>query len=148
MKDIENKLFLIQTDTTVGFLSKNSDLLKNRKQRPFGKEFLKVVSSFKDLKSFVRVPNKLKRFIRKSKKSTFIYSNLKSVRVVKDGEHNIFLKDNSAFFSSSANISGEKFHRETAINLADILCENKRGFSEKTPSKIFKIRKEKINKIR
>jgi len=142
------KLTLIQTDTTVGFISKNSEILAKRKNRPTGKEFLKVIASFRELKNIVRVPKKFRRKIRYSKKTTFIYKNSISVRVVKDGEHNRFLKKYGYFFSSSANISGDRFERDIAENLADIICEDKRGFFEITPSKIVKIEKNRAIRIR
>ena len=145
---LDDSVILIQTDTTVGFISKNQDNLKFKKQRPSGKEFLKATSSFKRLNSFVRVPKKFRRFVRLSDKTTFIYNNSISIRVVKYGKHHSFLKNYGNFFSSSANLSGHNFQKDISIKLADIIYKDERGFSESVPSKIYKLSKIKILKIR
>ena len=122
--------------------------MANRKNRPIEKEFLRVVSSFIELKNLVRVPKKFRRDVRNSKKTTFIYPNSISVRVVKGGKHHNFLKKYGQFFSSSANISGDNFKKDIALNLTDIICEDKRGFFETTPSKIVKFKKDKTIRMR
>lgn len=145
---IKNTVIITQTDTTVGFLSKSKEKLAQKKQRLPGKEFLKVVPSFYESKSLGRVPNRWKRYFRYSKKRSFIFSNGLSVRVVKDGEHSNFLQIYGSFFSSSANLSGQSFRKNIAINLADIIVEDNRGLFEDTPSQIIKLSKERLKKLR
>ena len=79
-------IYLAQTDTTAGFLSKDLKKLNSIKNRPLNQPCLICVSKFKNLQNFSRVPKKYKNLIRRSKKTTFIYPNLKAIRVVKDDE--------------------------------------------------------------
>jgi tRNA A37 threonylcarbamoyladenosine synthetase subunit TsaC/SUA5/YrdC len=103
----ENSLILTQTDTTVGFLSKNPNLINIKKNRQGKKGLIKVVSSFKELNNEVRVPQKFRKYVRHSKQTTFIYTKKnKAIRVVSEGIHHNFLKRFKSFYSSSANISG------------------------------------------
>ena len=144
----EDSVILIQTDTTVGFLSKNPKLLAERKNRTPEKKILKVLPSFKKLKKYTRIPKKFRRLVRYSKRTTFIYPNLLSFRVVNSGEHQNFLLKYGDFFSSSANLSGRSFKKNIAENLADMICEDNRGFSENQPSKIIRLFKTKAKQIR
>jgi tRNA A37 threonylcarbamoyladenosine synthetase subunit TsaC/SUA5/YrdC len=137
-------VILVQTDTTAGFLSKSGEALAERKEREKGKEFLRVSSSFNALP---RVPKKFRRSVRRSEKTTFVYPNGTAIRVV-SGEHRYFLDRFGTLFSTSANISGEKFHRETAEKLADSICETAEGFSEKSSSKIIKLHRNRIEILR
>lgn len=145
--DKQNGVFLIQTDTTVGFLSKNEDSLSKIKGRT--KKTLEVLPDLKTLKSSTRVPNRFKNFIRRSKKTTFIYPNKKAFRIVdKDSQHNSFLKRFGVFYSTSANFTGKSFEPNFAYNSCDIVVETKEGFNETTPSKIYKINSSNIRRIR
>ena len=44
-------VYLVQTDTTVGFSSSNDEKLSNIKQRPSNQKILKTLDSFVTLKS-------------------------------------------------------------------------------------------------
>lgn len=62
-------VILTQTDTTVGFLSQNSQKLYEIKSRPQTKPFIKVFQNFNSfIKDFHRVPNNRKNLVRRSKK--------------------------------------------------------------------------------
>jgi tRNA A37 threonylcarbamoyladenosine synthetase subunit TsaC/SUA5/YrdC len=149
-------VYLVQTDTTVGFLSQSSSRLGQIKQRSEDKRFLQNCSSFATLKSKVRVPNIHKKRVRNSKKSTFVYPNnslnhsLSSIgiRVIKETKFNLFLDRFDILYSTSANLSGEKYDEKFAYQNADIIVENGNGFEDKTPSKLYKLYKNKIIKIR
>jgi tRNA A37 threonylcarbamoyladenosine synthetase subunit TsaC/SUA5/YrdC len=143
-----NKIYLVQTDTTVGFLSQNREKLNKIKNRKSDKPVLREVDSFKTLKNFVRAPNKYKKMIRRAKKTTFIYPNGESFRVVKDNTHLEFLKKFKWMYSTSANKTGERFDERWAREKADIIVEDKRGFFEGEASKIYKINNKRIKKIR
>ena len=146
---IENDVFLVQTDTTVGFISKDHDKLSRIKGRSSSKKTLEVVSDLKTLSENTRIPNKYKNKVRRSKKTTFIYPNKKAFRVVDNqSNHNIFLKRFGKFYSTSANYTGESFEYNFAFENCDISVENKDGFSETTPSKIFMINNFSIKRIR
>jgi tRNA A37 threonylcarbamoyladenosine synthetase subunit TsaC/SUA5/YrdC len=143
-----NKIYLVQTDTTVGFLSQNREKLNKIKSRKLNKSVLREVDSFKTLKNFVRAPDKYKKMIRRAKKTTFIYPNGESFRVVKDNTHLEFLKKFKWMYSTSANKTGERFDERWAREKADIIVEDKRGFFEGQASKIYKINNKRIKKIR
>jgi tRNA A37 threonylcarbamoyladenosine synthetase subunit TsaC/SUA5/YrdC len=142
------KIYLVQTDTTVGFLSRDREKLNRIKNRPLKKPVLIEVDSLSTLKEFVRVPNKFKNRVRRSKKTTFIYSSKKSFRVVKNKKHLEFLKKFRWMYSTSANLTGKNFDEKWAKSVADIIVEDKRGLFEGEASKIYKIGIEKIKKIR
>jgi tRNA A37 threonylcarbamoyladenosine synthetase subunit TsaC/SUA5/YrdC len=151
-------IFLVQTDTTVGFLSKNDHKLAKIKNRNLNKKFIQVTSSFKLLKNQVRIPNKFKKMIRNSSKKTFVYpkfsrlDNLNQnigIRVVsRENKHHYFLKKYGEFYSSSANLSGEKFSYDFAFDSATAICENKQGLFETKSSKIIKVKREKKRLLR
>ncbi len=143
-----NKVYLTQTDTTVGFLSQDYKKLNKIKNRPINQKILKEVDSLATLKRFVRVPNRFKKQVRRAKKTTFIYPNRDSFRVVKDNRHLEFLKKFKWMYSTSANLAGKNFDEKWARDVADIIVEEKRGFFEGEPSKIFKINNFKIKKVR
>ncbi len=142
------KIYLTQTDTTVGFLSQNKKRLNELKNRPLNKPVLRELDSLKTLKKFVRVPKKFKKRVRRAKKTTFIYPNSESFRVVKDKNHLEFLKKFSWMYSTSANLHAKKFDEKWAKSVADVVVENKNGLFEGEASKIYKISKSKIKKIR
>ena len=142
-----NKIYLTQTDTTVGFLSNDFKKLNIIKNRSILKKVLIEVDSFKSLKKLTRIPKKYKKIIRNSKKTTFIYPNKKSYRVIFDKKHLNFLKKFNFLYSTSANITGKSYDESKAIKLADIIVYND-TFKENTPSKIYKITNQKIKKIR
>lgn len=139
-----SKIFLAQTDTTVGFLSTDEASLNRAKKRPLQTPCIKCVSSFKNLHQ--RVPKKFKNCIRKAKKTTFIYPNGCSIRVSKDKKHNEFLSKYAFLYSTSANITGEKFDEAYARSAADEVIES--DFFEGTASKMYKLSRENIKRIR
>lgn len=68
-------IFLAQTDTTAGFLSKDYKELNRAKRREEDQPCVLATAKFSELKNFVRVPQKFKNFVRRAKKTTFIYAN-------------------------------------------------------------------------
>ena len=144
-----NRVYLAQTDTTVGFLSSDDKKLSAIKQRCTSQKMLQVVDSFKTLKSKVRIPKKFRKLVRNSKNTTFIYPNSFSYRVVdsKSTHHN-FIKKFKVLYSTSANITKNKFDNNYAINNCDISIEDSQGYFESTPSHIYKINKTKVHQIR
>lgn len=141
-------LFLAQTDTTAGFLSKDFRLINAAKRRDLNTSCILSTASFAEIAP--RVPKKYKNFVRKARKTSFILANNFSFRVVKNHPHAAFLREFGAFFSSSANLHGQKF----SVNLAKkITLENggkivdKRLF-EGRASSIYKLSRIKKRKIR
>lgn len=144
----KDNIYLVQTDTTVGFLSQNKTKLNKIKNRPLNQEILIEVDSLSTLKTFVRVPNKFKNIIRRKNKTTFIFPNKKSFRVVKDKNHLEFLKKFKWLYSTSANKHKQKFDINWAKSVADVVVENKFGLKEKEPSKIYKLSRNNIKRVR
>jgi tRNA A37 threonylcarbamoyladenosine synthetase subunit TsaC/SUA5/YrdC len=141
-------LFLVQTETTVGFLSQNSEKLANSKNRSKKQPFIRCVDSLKTLQEFTRVPRKFKNRLRRQKQTTFVYPNGEALRVVKDKEHLKFLKKLKWAYSSSANLTTKNFEENFAKQKADIIVEDDRGFFESSPSSIIKINTKRARRLR
>ena len=142
-------VYLVQTDTTVGFSSINDEKLSNIKQREINQKILKTVDSFGTLKNFTRVPKKYRNMVRKSNKTTFIYPNLDSFRVVnKDSHFFDFVKKFKILSSTSANKTKESFEYNYASKYSDVEVINNLGFFETSSSKIYKLYKNNLKRIR
>ncbi len=143
-----NKLYLTQTDTTVGFLSADAKKLSSAKSRDQNQPFLICVDSFEKLKKLSRVPKEHKKLIRRVKKTSFLYTNKRAIRVVKEHRHVQFLKKFNFLYSTSANKHKRRFNLEFALSKAEIIVEDSRGFYEKSGSNIFKLGKSKLQRLR
>ncbi|MCD8213637.1 MAG: Sua5 YciO YrdC YwlC family protein [Campylobacter sp.] len=139
-------IYLAQTDTTAGFLSRDFRELNRLKERGENQPCLIATSKFSILKTLVRVPNKFKNCVRRARKTTFLYPNLKAVRVVKECKHAKFLDAHGWFYSTSANLSGQNFDENWARGVADVIVDNK--FYEKCSSKILKVSIRNIKRLR
>ncbi|MBU0721479.1 Sua5/YciO/YrdC/YwlC family protein [bacterium] len=152
-------VILMQTDTTVGFLSQDEQRLYEIKSRETTKPFIKVFSDFKTFAapkdksslhsalSCNRIPHAMKNFVRRSRKTTFIIKNM-AFRVAKTSLHSQLLRNESWHFSTSANQSGKNFDRKFCEDKADIIIENINGLSERQSSKLYKINNIKKKRIR
>ncbi len=146
-------VYLIQNDTTVGFCSQNEEKLAKAKQRNKSQKNLQTLASFSLLKERLRVPSKYKKLVRRAKKTTFVLSSSfflsQAFRIIPKNEpYYKILRDFTYLFSSSANKTKQNFSLRYAKDNADIWVEDFRGFSQKSPSKILKLSKNKIIKIR
>ena len=138
-------IYLVQTNTTVGFLSQNLEKLNQTKKRPPNKKFLKVVSEYYLLP---RSPKKFRKKIRRTpNNNTYVIKN-EAYRVITEPHHREFLKKFSWMYSSSANESGKNFEEKFATKNADVLVMDKRGYFESEPSKIYKLSKNKMKRLR
>ncbi len=145
----KNLVYLAQTQTTVGFLSNDSTKLANIKQRPVSQKMLCEVDSFKTLNSKTRVPKKHRKMVRNSKLTTFIYPDGNSYRVVdRDSDHFQLLNKFSCLYSTSANITGKDFDHDFAFDSADVVVAKSEGFSQKSSSKMIKLSKSSLKRIR
>ncbi|WP_321315164.1 Sua5 YciO YrdC YwlC family protein [Halarcobacter sp.] len=145
----KNKVYLVQTDTTVGFSSADDEKLSIIKQRPLSQKILQTVDSFSTLNKNARVPKSHRKRVRYSNKTTFIYPNLKSFRVIKeDIPFKDFILKFGSQFSTSANLTGNKFDKDFAYENSDILVLTKDGYSENISSSIYKLGKNRLKKIR
>ena len=142
-----NLIYLVQSDTVAGLHSQNDSRLFAIKQRDTSKPFIKIVDSFKKLKKLQRVPVKYKTKIRRSSKTTFVYSNTLAIRVSKDKKFNEFLSNFEWLYSSSANLSGKEADFVWAISNSDIIV-NEHLLRDSNSSKILKINNFKIKRLR
>ncbi len=145
---ITNLVFLVQTDTTVGLLSKEKKKLSLIKQRDIKQPFLKSIATFCELKKETRVPKRFKKFLRRKKKTTFIYPNLKAIRVVQDAPHQSFLKRFGWMYSTSANKTGCEFDFGYIKDRVDIILFEADEFRADSASSIIKIGKKSIRRLR
>jgi len=145
---LQNKLWLVQTDTTVGFLSQDGVRLAKLKERPVDKPFVQVTASFKTLKTLARVPKVHAKRIRRSKKTTFVYANNKAVRVVKEPRHAKFVKPHRWFYSTSANERSLSYDKHFAYAKSDIIVEDSHGLYEGEASTIYRLCHKKIKRLR
>ncbi|WP_169777922.1 Sua5 YciO YrdC YwlC family protein [Campylobacter curvus] len=139
-------IYLAQTDTTAGFLSRDFGEINRVKERPLEKPCLITTSKFSVLQTLVRVPSKFKNRVRRSRKTTFLYPNSKAIRVVKDCRHAKFLDMHGWLYSSSANLNGAKFHESWARSVADEVVDEE--FHEGAASKILKVSIRNIKRLR
>ena len=144
-----NLVYLVQTDTTVGFLSNNNKKLSSIKQRDQNQKILQVVDRLSTLKLKVRVPNNRKNSLRRSNLATFIYPNGLSFRVVdKTTQHHKYINKFKCLYSTSANITKKEFNESFAVQNSDIILYNNQDFKEMKASSIYKINNFKIKKLR
>lgn len=143
------KVYLVQTDTTVGFSSSNDEKLSEIKQRPKSQKILQTVDSFHTLKQHTRIPKKFRKYVRNATQTTFIYPNKNSFRVVpKNRSYHDFIKKFNTIYSTSANLTGCSYDETFSINNADVIVVDNQGFSNKSSSSMIKISKNKARKIR
>ncbi len=142
----KDKVFLTQTDTTIGFVSQNADKLTAIKQRPPHKHYIKAVNSLHTLKTFTRVPSSHKSRIRRASKMTFILPNGHSYRLIRDTQHLLLLNRLQWAYTTSANLSSMPYDETFAKKSADVVIAPLKGSQE--ASSIYKLGKQSIQRIR
>lgn len=141
-------VILTQTDTTVGFLSQDAHKLYEIKSRETSKPFLKVYRNFKTfLQEKNRIPQNMKKLVRRSKKTTFIVKN-KAFRIASPTLNSQVLRALSWSYSTSANESGKHFDRIFCEAKADIIIEDSRGLLETSSSTLIKINNTRKKRLR
>lgn len=146
MKNLQQLVFLAQSDTTVGLLSLDKTKLNKIKNRPLEKPCIECVSSL-HVRS-IRVPNRYKNLVRRAKKTTFILPNGYSFRVIKDSLHVEFIRKFGAIYSTSANKTNKHFDFKFAYDVSNVVVFDERDFFEAPPSKVLKIGKDRLRKLR
>lgn len=141
------KILLAQTDTTVGFLSQSAEKLREAKIREESKPFLKVFASFQALREQVRIPNAHKRRVRHSRLTTFVVKN-QAFRYVGGSEHAVLVERYGWLYSTSANLSGGSFDPAFCRGRADWIIEDSRGLSERASSKIYRLGRNRLKRLR
>lgn len=145
-ENLRDKIFLTQTDTTIGFVSQDPDKLTEIKQRPPHKHYIKAVNSLHTLKTFARIPKNHKNRVRRAKKTTFIMPNGHSYRVIQDKHHLLLLNRLKWAYTTSANLSGQSYDESFAKRMADVIIEPLDQTHQS--STIYKLGKNNMQKIR
>jgi len=143
---IDKKVYLTQTDTTIGFVTQNEKRLTEIKQRPTHKHYIMAVNTLQTLTTFVRIPTSHKNRVRRAKKTTFIMPNSHSYRVVKDKHHLLLLDRLKWAYTTSANLSGHCYDEIFCKKMADVIIEPICLHAK--ASKIYKLGKSSIRRIR
>lgn len=138
---------LVQTDTTVGFVSQNASALARCKNRPQNKPFLKTFASLGEYKKSGRIPGRFKRELRRTAKTTYVVKG-QAFRIVTGGSYHRVLKLYGWLYSTSANAAGERYDPAFALEKADVIIEDERGLYEDVPSNIYRINKKIKRRIR
>lgn len=141
-------VYLVQTDTTVGFASRDTERLDTIKGRPAGKPYLETVATLEELKRSGRIPKALRKKVRRAKRTTFVYPDGVARRLVAEGAYAGFLRVRGRMYSTSANRSGHGFEPEWATRESDVIVYSPEGFSQNAPSSIFKMGKTKVLQLR
>lgn len=140
------KVFLTQTDTTIGFISQDPDRLTQIKQRPPYKYYITAVNSQKTLQHFTRIPSYHHNRVRRSKKTTFVMPDGHSYRLIRDRHHLLLLNRLKWAYTTSANLSGSNYDEAFAKTSADVIITPLR--SAEQASKIYKLGKTTLKRIR
>jgi len=143
-----SRVYLVQTDTTAGFVSQDRARLNAIKGRDSSQPCLICVPACKELLTKVRVPNRFKNRVRRAKKTTFLYPNGEAVRFVQEPYHKAFLEKLGWVYSTSANETKKRFSLEYAKKNVDEVIEDERGFFEAQASEFWKLGLKQRRKIR
>ncbi|SFV54705.1 TsaC protein (YrdC domain) required for threonylcarbamoyladenosine t(6)A37 modification in tRNA [hydrothermal vent metagenome] len=143
---MKTKVFLTQTDTSIGFVSQDAQKLDAIKQRPPHKHYIKAVNSLETLKSFTRVPSQHKNKVRRASKSTFILPNGLSYRVIRESHHLLLLNRLKWAYTTSANLSGKKYDESFAREVADVVIQPLTHNAQ--ASKLYKLGNNFIQRLR
>lgn len=144
----ESSVILAQSDTTAGFFSQDAAKLNATKNSPPNKPLLQVLKDFKALKKRVPTPH---RFLARRIKATLIYpgtSGPQAFRVIQDAQTLAFLERLDAPFSTSANLHGMPYEPQVALELADIIVEDRRGLYASKPSLMIKFSRTRKRRLR
>ncbi|MDR1452338.1 MAG: Sua5 YciO YrdC YwlC family protein [Helicobacteraceae bacterium] len=140
-------VFLAQTDTTAGLLSRDKRRLNEIKGREADQKVIRAVCDLATLKTFVRVPIAHRNRVRRAKKTSFIYPNGEALRLI-FGDHGSFFETIKWAYSTSANRNKEPFDEEWARAQADAIVTDRRGLFESAPSKMYRLGKMRAKKVR
>jgi len=141
-------VYLIQSDTTVGFAAAEPEVLNRLKGRPEHQPVLQTLASLKELYVQTRIPKFARKTVRNAVKSTFIYQDGEARRVVSGGEYGFFLERFGTHYSTSANPSGGRFDPVWAEAAADVVVTTPEGFGEHAASSIYRLTRRSLTQLR
>jgi len=135
------RLYFTPTDTTVGFVSQDASKIDRAKRRLPNKHYIRTVDSLATLKRLSRVPQAHKNRLRRAQRTTFIFPNFRSFRLVRGTPHNLLLNRIGWLYSSSANESGKEYSPHYAKRQAEVLVSIPPSLREEqdAPSAIYRL---------
>ena len=142
------RVYLAQTDTTVGFVGPDAAALARAKGRSASRPMLKALPEMRAISDLGRVPFVHRRRVRRAKASSFILPNGRSFRVVVDGPHRELVARLGGCYTTSANRHGEGFDEAYAREAADVWVETAEGYRQKPPSAIWRLGRKKAVRVR
>ena len=143
---LDRLLFLTDTDTTVGFLSKDPQRLDRAKKRPASKHYITALPSLRQLTANARIPKKFRHRIRRSRQESYILPSGHSYRIVYDRRHLLLLERLEWTYTSSANLSEAPYDEAYAREAADVTVEPLGP--PRAPSRIYRLGRRKIKRLR
>ncbi len=132
----------------MGFVSRSAQRLTQTKQRPPHKHYIKALPSLKQLKTFVRIPEKYKNRVRRAERTTFIFPDGHSYRIIKEKHHLSLIQKLGWAYTTSANLSGESYDLKFAADSADVIVGYPDNKEVKSASSILKLNNIRIKRIR
>ncbi|TSA86348.1 N6-threonylcarbamoyl adenosine t(6)A37 modification in tRNA [Helicobacter mehlei] len=136
---------LAQSDTTAGFFSYDAKKLNTIKNSPPNKPLLQVSPSLKALSP--RVPPQHKALARRTK-ATLACRKSQAWRVIQDPLTLNYLERLGVIYSTSANLSAQNYDPKIALELAQVIIEDRRGLYASQPSQILKLSKTRKKRLR
>ncbi|WP_292656419.1 Sua5 YciO YrdC YwlC family protein [Nitratifractor sp.] len=143
---LEHLLFLSDTDTTVGFISKDARRIDRAKQRPPSKHYITALPSLRSLTTLTRIPRSHRRRIRRRRHESYILPSGHSYRIVHNARHLLLLKRLGRAYTSSANLSDAPYEEAYARQAADVIVEPLGP--PRAPSRIYRLGRQKMKRLR
>jgi len=143
----KERVYLVQTDTTVGWVSRSAKRLAQIKKRPLSQPFLTAVADLRSVASLGRVPGPFRAMVRRAGRTSFVLPSGASFRLVK-GPHAKLIKETGPLYTTSANLHGKAFDEQIARERADVWVEDARGYREAVPSAIWRLGRKKKRRLR
>jgi len=140
-------VYLTATDTTVGFVSQNAARLDAIKRRSPEKQYITALPSLAALKTRTRIPPYHANRIRRSRRTTFIFPDGRSWRIIHDPRHRALIRRLDWAYTTSANRSGEAFDEPWAREAADVVIEPLTSRNA-APSTILVLGKAHVRRLR
>ena len=144
---IDSTVYLTQTDTTIGFVSQDTVRLDTIKERPSHKSYIRAVDSLATLKSFTRIPLAHRNRVRRARKTTFVFPDGHSYRVIHNSTHLQLIGRLKWAYTTSANQSGKAWDEAWARSVSDTVIEPLNAHHA-DPSRILRLSHTRIQKLR
>ena len=139
-------VILSSTDTTIGFLSPSRNALDRVKGRANTKPYITALPSLHSLRQRLRTPKSHHWLLRRARRTSFVFPNGESYRIVRDSRHLLLLRRLGWAYTTSANPAGKPYEEEFARDAADLVVEPLE--IQHPPSRILRLGKRRIRRLR